>query len=79
MEGGAARGLSLGATVGFGFIGLIFGSFAGWCTGLLSRMSGPNLFKYMMLGALIGAAVGVVAGALFNHYASKDRGTSAGA
>src|SRR5215207_4434383 len=79
VEGGAARGLSLGATVGFGFIGLIFGSFAGWCTGLLSRMSGPSLFKYMMLGALIGAAVGVVAGALFNNYASKDRGTSAGA
>lgn len=69
VEGASAAG----AAVGFGFVGLVFGTFAGWCIGLLSRMTGPNLFKYMMLGALAGAVVGVIAGMLFAKSSSGAR------
>ncbi|HLE61673.1 MAG TPA: hypothetical protein VI750_00975 [Pyrinomonadaceae bacterium] len=55
---------SIGPLVGFGFTGLIFGSFIGWCVGLLSRVAGQTLFKYMMLAGLIGAITGVIAGVL---------------
>lgn len=52
---------SVGAQVGFGFVGLVFGSFVGWCAGLLSHVTGQILFKYMMVGGGIGALVGIVA------------------
>jgi MFS transporter, ACS family, hexuronate transporter len=68
----AARPLSIGSIVGFGFIGLIFGSFAGWCLGILSRVAGPNLLSYMALGALIGAVAGVVSGMMITSSASKS-------
>ena len=55
---------SLGTLVGFGFIGLIFGSFVGWCTGLISRVAGQTLFKYMMFAGLVGAVISVSAGVL---------------
>jgi hypothetical protein len=45
-------------------MGLIFGSFLGWCTGLLSRVAGQTLFEYMMSGGLAGIAVGIIAGLL---------------
>jgi MFS transporter, ACS family, aldohexuronate transporter len=51
----------VGPMSGFGFVGLIFGSFVGWCVGLLSRVAGPTLFEYMMFGAGIGIAIGIVA------------------
>jgi ACS family hexuronate transporter-like MFS transporter len=63
-----ARVFSAGALVGFGFVGLIFGSFVGWCTGLLSRVSGQTLFRYMMVGAAIGIATGIIAGALIRVF-----------
>ena len=59
---------SLGNLVGFGFVGLVFGSFAGWCTGLLSHVAGQTLFEYMMFGAAIGASIGIMAGLIrFSH------------
>ncbi|HEY4425506.1 MAG TPA: MFS transporter [Pyrinomonadaceae bacterium] len=51
---------SAGNLVGFGFVGLVFGSFVGWCTGLLSHVTGQTLFEYMMFGAAIGAAIGIM-------------------
>jgi ACS family hexuronate transporter-like MFS transporter len=64
IESVPSRILSLGTFIGFGFIGLIFGSFLGWCTGLLSRVAGQTLFEYMMSGGLAGIAVGIIAGLL---------------
>src|SRR4051794_39645007 len=62
VEHASTSALSLGAFIGFGFIGLIFGSFAGWCTGLLSHVSAQTLFEYMMLGAAIGIPTGILIG-----------------
>lgn len=53
---------SLGTIVGFGFMGIIFGSFAGWCTGLLSKVTGPHLLEYMGIGALVASLIGIVIG-----------------
>lgn len=58
------RPWSAGSIVGFGFIGLIFGTFGGWSLGLILRLSGEALFRSMIGGALIGAAIGVVSGIL---------------
>jgi ACS family hexuronate transporter-like MFS transporter len=57
-----ARPFSLGTIVGFGFVGGIFGSFTGWCVGLLSHATGSGLLKYMAMGAAIGVVTGIVAG-----------------
>jgi len=62
VERSSASGFSLGSLIGFGFVGLIFGSFVGWCTGLLSHVTGQTLFKYMMFGAALGALIGTVSG-----------------
>jgi ACS family hexuronate transporter-like MFS transporter len=51
---------AVGALIGFGFVGMIFGSFVGWCVGLLSRVSGQLLFKHMMIGAVVGMLVGII-------------------
>ena len=59
--------------MGFGFVGLVFGSFFGWVTGLISRIAGTNLFKYMMLGALVGAIIGVIGGLVINSSTAKSR------
>jgi hypothetical protein len=58
----SAGPFSTGTFVGFGFIGLIFGSFAGWLTGLISRVAGQTLFEYMIFGGLIGIGIGVITG-----------------
>ena len=57
-----STGFSAGALVGFGFVGLIFGSFAGWCIGLISHVTGQTLFEYMMLGGAIGIVLGIIFG-----------------
>jgi hypothetical protein len=62
VDGAAAKPFSIGTIVGFGFMGSIFGSFGGWCTGLISRVSGSGLLKYMALGAVIGVVIGVISG-----------------
>lgn len=55
------RGFSAGPLVGFGFVGLILGSFVGWCAALLSRVTGQTLFEYLMIGGAIGAVIGLIA------------------
>jgi ACS family hexuronate transporter-like MFS transporter len=62
VEHVAARPLSVGTMVGFGFMGFIFGSFGGWCIGILSRVTGPHLLEYMAVGAAVGTVVGVISG-----------------
>jgi MFS transporter, ACS family, aldohexuronate transporter len=62
VERASTGAFSAGNLVGFGFVGLVFGSFAGWCTGLLSHVTGQTLFEYMMFGAAIGTAIGIMAG-----------------
>jgi ACS family hexuronate transporter-like MFS transporter len=62
VEHASASGLSIGTFIGFGFVGLVFGSFVGWCTGLLSHVTGHTLFEYMMIGAAIGAVAGLILG-----------------
>jgi len=68
-----ARPLSIGTIVGFGFMGIIFGSFAVWCTGILSRVSGPHLLEYMALGALVGSIAGVISGLIITSSGAKVR------
>ena len=62
VERASASRYSAGTFVGFGFVGLILGSFVGWCTGLLSHVSGQTLFEYMMIGGGIGSAIGILFG-----------------
>ncbi|MEW6129923.1 MAG: MFS transporter [Acidobacteriota bacterium] len=56
--------MSVGGFLGFGFVGSILGSFAGWCLGLIARQTGGALLKYMLGGAVTGILVGIVAGNL---------------
>ena len=64
LEGLAIKPISVGSIVGFGFMGLIFGAFIGWCTGLILRVSGSGLLEFMAIGAGLGALIGIVGGAL---------------
>jgi len=64
---------SVGSFIGFGFLGLIFGSFIGWCAGLITRVAGHTLFEYMVIAGLIGALIGVVAGLLIARSNSAQR------
>jgi len=66
VERASSSVFSAGTLVGFGFVGLVFGSFFGWCTGLLSHVSGQTLFEYMMIGAASGIPTGIIAGLLIN-------------
>jgi ACS family hexuronate transporter-like MFS transporter len=54
--------LSAGSFLGFGFVGLILGSFSGWCLGLTTGQSAHVLLEFMLGGALIGIAAGIVIG-----------------
>jgi hypothetical protein len=58
---------SVGTLVGFGFTGLVFGSFVGWCVGLISRVAGQTLFTYMILAGAIGIGVGIILGLWFSR------------
>ncbi|HET6977205.1 MAG TPA: MFS transporter [Pyrinomonadaceae bacterium] len=60
IEHGSSQSFSVGPLIGFGFVGLVFGSFGGWCFGLLSHATGHVLFKDMMIGAAIGMALGIL-------------------
>jgi ACS family hexuronate transporter-like MFS transporter len=59
MEHGSPQ-IFYGSLIGFGFVGLVFGSFGGWCVGLLSHVTGHDLFKSMMIGAGIGLGLGII-------------------
>jgi ACS family hexuronate transporter-like MFS transporter len=65
---------SLGSVLGFGFFGFIVGTFCGWGTGLLSNFSGQGLLWRMLIGALVGTAIGIAGG----HLILRTRGTKVG-
>ncbi len=65
-----ARPFSIGTIVGFGFVGGIFGSFTGWCIGIISHAAGSGLLKYMAIGAAVGVVIGVVSGIAITSSAS---------
>ena len=67
VERARVRMFSAGTFVGFGFVGLILGSFVGWCVGLISRVDGHTLFAYMMLAGVIGILIGIATGLLLNR------------
>lgn len=71
-----ARPFSLGTIVGFGFVGWIFGSFTGWCVGILSRVAGSGLLKYMALGMIIGVVTGVISGIVITSSAKARSAAS---
>ena len=73
VEHVVARPFSIGTVVGFGFMGIIFGSFGGWCVGILSRVSGSGLLEYMAIGAIIGVVVGIISGMVITNSGSKAR------
>ena len=58
---------SLGSLLGFGFTGLVLGSFGGWCFGLIARQSGSGLLKDMIGGAIVGIIIGMVLGSIFSR------------
>ena len=68
--------LSAGSFLGFGFVGLILGSFLGWCLGLTTRQSGTGLLQYMLVGGVIGIAGGIILGNLILK--RKSRGPASG-
>jgi len=58
---------SLGPIVGFGFVGLVFGTFLAWLVGLVTlagpaAVVGPALLGYLAWGAGLGAVVGAISG-----------------
>jgi len=55
---------SFGSFLGFGFVGLILGSFSGWLLGIIFRLSGQLLLEYMGIGAAAGIVVGIIVGNL---------------
>ena len=67
VEREPVRVFSAGTIVGFGFVGLILGSFVGWVVGLITRVDGQTLFGYMMLAGAIGSGVVVIAGMLYSQ------------
>ncbi len=54
--------ISFGSFLGFGFVGLILGSFSGWALGIILRLSGKVLLEYMGIGAAAGVVVGIILG-----------------
>jgi hypothetical protein len=58
------RPISFGAIGGFGFIGFVLGTFGGWITGLVLRVTGAELLASMSAGATAGAVLGAVIGVM---------------
>ncbi|HEU4434379.1 MAG TPA: MFS transporter [Pyrinomonadaceae bacterium] len=67
VERAPVRMFSVGTFVGFGFVGLILGSFVGWCVGLISHVAGNTLLSYMMLAGASGIGVGIIIGLLYTQ------------
>ena len=53
--------ISVGSIVGFGLVGLVFGTFIAWVLGLIT-VAGPALITYLAIGAGIGAVIGMIGG-----------------
>ncbi|HWN99126.1 MAG TPA: hypothetical protein VNS63_07630, partial [Blastocatellia bacterium] len=70
---GSRSVFSLGSLLGFGFTGLVVGSFGGWCFGLIARQSGSGLLKDMIGGAIVGIISGMVLGSVFSRMNSEWR------
>jgi hypothetical protein len=64
---GSPSVFSLGSLLGFGFTGLVLGSFGGWCFGLIARQSGSGLLKDMIGGAIVGIIIGMVLGSILSR------------
>jgi hypothetical protein len=56
------RPFSPGSFLGFGFVGLVLGTFVGWCLGLITGQTGRLLLEFMGLGAVAGIAAGIILG-----------------
>jgi ACS family hexuronate transporter-like MFS transporter len=53
--------ISVGSIVGFGLVGLVFGTFIAWVLGLITA-AGPALISYLAIGAATGAVIGMIGG-----------------
>ena len=67
VERARVRKFSTGTFVGFGFVGLILGSFVGWLAGLTMHVAGNTLFRYMMLSGAIGIVICIMGGLLLTR------------
>jgi ACS family hexuronate transporter-like MFS transporter len=69
---GSPSVFSLGSLLGFGFTGLVLGSFGGWCFGLIAKQSGSGLLKDMIGGAILGIISGIVLGSFFSRMSRME-------
>ena len=56
------RLFSLGSFLGFGFLGLILGTFFGWGLSLIMRLSGQPQLMLMLYGSGLGIVIGIILG-----------------
>ncbi|HEU4387376.1 MAG TPA: MFS transporter, partial [Blastocatellia bacterium] len=70
--------VSIGSTVGFGFVGLVLGTFGGWVVSLLLKVPERVQFGYSQAGAGIGAIAGIIAGIIIcSQLARRDANRNA--
>jgi ACS family hexuronate transporter-like MFS transporter len=70
--GALIKPVSVGSIVGFGFVGLVFGTFFAWVVGLITltgaAVPDPDaLLRYLAIGAAIGAMLGAIAGVVISR------------
>ena len=69
---GVVKPFSAGSIVGFGFMGFIFGFFAGWIINLIAKIpTQMSISNNMIRGAIIGAIVGIISGIFISSFISK--------
>lgn len=76
IDRGSVKPFSLGSLVGFGFIGLMFGTFVGWVLDMIFKVPDVVSSKYMVTGAPLGAMLGVVAGIIIASSIQKAARTT---